>query len=220
MNDLPIYQSIALDLAQRIANQEFPENSKLSGRSLLTSQYHVSSETIRKSVSLLRDAGILNVSQGKEITIQSREKASEYLNRYNDYLGSAYSLRQELEQLLREKKETDAKFDALIAQVINYSDRLRNLTPYNPVEIEIRPGAHVIGKTIADIRLWQSTGATIIALRRDKGVTISPGPYVQLQIGDRLVIVGNGDVYDKTAQFLNAPPLSEKEGEEGQESQG
>jgi len=210
MNDLPIYQSIALDLAQRIANQELPENSKLSGRTLLTSQYHVSSETIRKSVSLLRDAGILNVSQGKEITIKSREKACQYLNRYNEYLGSAYSLKQELEQLLREKKETDAKFDALIAQVINYSDRLRNLTPYNPVEVEIRPGAHVTGKTIADIRLWQSTGATIIALRRDKGVTISPGPYVQLQAADHLVIVGEGDTYEKTERFLNAPPLSDQ----------
>ncbi|WP_438431451.1 TrkA C-terminal domain-containing protein [Gorillibacterium sp. sgz500922] len=208
MNELPIYQSIALDLAQRIANGEFPENSKLSGRSLLTSQYHVSSETIRKSVSLLRDAGILNVSQGKEITIRSREKARDYLNRYNEYLGSAYSLKQELEQLLRAKKETDAKFDALITQVINYSDRLRNLTPYNPVEVEIRPGAHVIGKTIADLRLWQSTGATIIALRRDQGVTISPGPYVKLQAADRLVIVGEGDTYEKTERFLNAPPLS------------
>ncbi|WP_305956399.1 cation:proton antiporter regulatory subunit, partial [Xanthomonas oryzae] len=92
-------------------------------------------------------------------------------------------------------------------------------TPYNPVEVEVEQGSHVIGKTIADIRLWQSTGATIIALRRDNGVIISPGPYAQLQAGDRIVIVGMGDVYDKTYRFLNAPILPEKDEEKEEEKE-
>ena len=42
------YLHIARDLAARIAKGEFPEGSKLFGRSMLASEYAVSPETIRR----------------------------------------------------------------------------------------------------------------------------------------------------------------------------
>lgn len=97
------YKSIALDIAQRIVSGELPENSKISGRSLLAGQYHVSPETIRKAMVLLKEEGIVAVSQGKEITIVSAVKAHEYISR-NNYLKSVYSLKQEIQQLMAEKR--------------------------------------------------------------------------------------------------------------------
>ncbi len=202
MQEMAGYKSIALDIAQRIVSGEFPVRSKISGRSLLAGQYHVSPETIRKSIGLLKEEGIVSVSQGKEIIVLSDEKANEYITR-NHYLKSAYSLKQDLQLLLSEKKKLDRHFDILLTEIIETSDRLQNLKPYNPVEIRISDKSHVIGKTIGMLQFWQHTGATIIALRRGTEVSISPGPHVILRENDTLVVVGDEKMYERTAQFIN-----------------
>lgn len=204
------YKSIALDIAGRIVRGELPVKSKISGRSLLSSQYHVSPETIRKAIGLLKDENIVSVSQGKEIIVISDQKALEYTNR-NNYLKSAYSLKQNLQQLLEEKKEMDRKFEALYTQIIDASDRMQNLKPYNPVEIQIGETSHVIGKSIGNLQFWQHTGATIIALRRGVEVTLSPGPHVILRANDIVIAVGDEKMYERTEQFLNQPGLNPPE---------
>ena len=196
------YKSIALDIAHRIVSGEFPVNSKISGRSLLAGQYHVSPETIRKAIGLLKDENIVSVSQGKEITIVSEEKAYDYIIRH-DYLKSVYSLKQDLQRLLEEKRKIDQKFDSLLTEIIEASDRLKNLKPYHPVEIKVEKDSHAVGKTIAELQFWQNTGATIIALRRGVQVSISPGPHVVLLENDVLVFVGDDKVYEKTYAFIN-----------------
>jgi len=202
MQDIPIYQSISLDIAHRIIKGEFPVYTKISGRTLLASQYQVSPETIRKAIGLLKTEKIVEVSQGKEIVVLSVEQAYHYVNKFK-YMKSVYSLKQDLETLLKEKKKIDQKFEEILEDIINFSDRLRNLTPYNPVEVKIPPHSHLIGTTIADHQLWQNTGATVVALRRGTEVTISPGPHVILREGDTLVVVGDDYVYQRMIEFVN-----------------
>ncbi|MDN4605047.1 TrkA C-terminal domain-containing protein [Paenibacillus sp. F6_3S_P_1C] len=202
MQEKASYKSIALDIAQRIVSGEFSKQSKLSGRSLLAGQYHVSPETIRKAMGLLKDENIVSVSQGKEIIVLSDQNALEYITR-NNYLKSTYSLKHDLQQLLLERKETDRKFETLLTQIIEASDRLKNLKPYHPVEITIGEQSHVVGRSIGDLQFWQHTGATIIALRRGTEVTISPGPHVILREGDIVIAVGNEGMYARTEQFIN-----------------
>jgi K+/H+ antiporter YhaU regulatory subunit KhtT len=196
------YKSIALDIAQRIVSGEFPVRSKISGRSLLAGQYRVSPETIRKAIGLLKDENIVSVSQGKEIIIVSDQHAHEYITR-NNYLKSVYSLKQNLQQLLMQKKEIDRQFEALLTDLINASDRLQNLKPYNPMEVKVSEHSHVVGTTIANLQFWQNTGATIIALRRGTQVSISPGPHVILRENDFLIVVGDGQVQARIDQFIN-----------------
>ena len=57
----PIYSQIALDIAYKIARGDLKENSKLTGRSLLSTSYAVSPETIRRSMRMLADVGIVDV---------------------------------------------------------------------------------------------------------------------------------------------------------------
>jgi K+/H+ antiporter YhaU regulatory subunit KhtT len=200
--DTAVYQSIALDIAQRIVSGEFPAGCRISGRSLLAGQYHVSPETIRKAIGLLKDENIVSVSQGKEIVIVSEQKAYEYITKHQ-YLKSAYSLKQELQQLLQQKRDIDRKFDSLLTEIVETSDRLKNLKPYNPVEIRVRANSYAEGKTIGDLQFWQNTGATIIALRRGTQISISPGPHVILLGDDVLVIVGSEKAYERTEAFIN-----------------
>lgn len=197
----PIYQAIALDIAQRIINDEFPEGSKVSGRSLLAGHYNVSPETIRKAIALLKDGDVVSVSQGKEVTVISVGKAYHFIEHYKS-TESAYSLKQELEILLNQKRETDQRFEEVLTEIINLSDRLKNLTPYNPVEIEVPADSGAVGQSIADLKLWQHTGATVVAVRRGTEIIISPGPLAVLRPSDRLVVVGREDVMERVLSFL------------------
>ena len=197
-----IYRSIALDIAQRIINGEFPEGMKLSGRSLLASQYNVSPETIRKAITLLKEENVVAVSQGKEISILSIQKCYYFIEHCKSS-DSVYSLRQDAECLLKKKREIDKHLEGILNDIINYSDRLRNLTPYNPVEIEVCIASHVISKKISDIQLWQHTGATIVAIRRGTEIIISPGPNAIIDANDRIVVVGNSDVLERTVAYIN-----------------
>ncbi|MCR8643311.1 GntR family transcriptional regulator [Paenibacillus sp. N1-5-1-14] len=202
MQEITGYKSIALDIAQRIVNGEFTVGSKISGRSLLASLYHVSPETIRKAVGLLKEEGIVSVSQGKEIIVQSDERALDYITK-SSYLKSVFSLKEELENLLEEKKKIDNKFENILSDIISFSDRLQNLKPYNPTEIRVKETSHAIGKTIGNLEFWQQTGATIIALRRGTSISISPGPHVIIQENDVLILVGDGEVLQRTNKFIN-----------------
>ncbi len=199
---LPIYHSIALDIAQRIINGDFPVGTKISGRSLLAGQYNVSPETIRKAISLLKDSAVVNVSQGKEVLVTSVDKAYHFIEHHKS-MHSVYSLKQDLEILLLQKQELDNRFEEVLTQIIRYSDRLKNLTPYNPVEVTIPEDSHVIGRNIAEIKLWQHTGATIVAIRRGTEIIISPGPMAVINPLDKLVIVGNEDIVQETIRFIN-----------------
>jgi K+/H+ antiporter YhaU regulatory subunit KhtT len=197
----PIYHSIALDIAQRIVNNEFPVNSKISGRTLLASNYNVSSETIRKAVSLLKDANIVSVSQGKEVVILSIEEAYHFITHHKS-MQSVYCLEQELALLLAQKQGIDKRLQEIFSEIIEYSDQLKNLSPYNPIEIKVPPRSHIVGRTIADIKLWQRTGATIVAIRRDSEISISPGPSAMIQPHDHLIVVGKGNLLQKVTHFI------------------
>ena len=48
-----------------------------------------------------------------------------------------------------------------------------------------------IGQSIGALKFWQSTGGTIVAIRRGQTVILSPGPYAELYDGDVLVLVGS-----------------------------
>lgn len=196
------YQTIAADIAKRIISEEFPVGTKLSGRTLLASQYSVSPETIRKAVAILKEANIVTVSQGKEIIIESSSQA-EYFITHNQEMTYAYSLRQELEILLEQKEENDRRFRGIVNEIMRYADRLKNITPYNPLEIRVPRHSHAVGKRLQDIQLWQHTGATVIAIRRGTEINVSPGPTAVLQPEDRLVIIGADDVLQKVAAFID-----------------
>lgn len=194
-----MYRSIALDLAQRIINGEF--SAKIPGRTVLSSSYNVSSETIRKAIALLKLKNVVSVSQGKEVAVISIQNAYTFIEHYKN-TESMFSLRQQVDTLLCQKREIDTKLEEILAEIINYADKLRNLSPYNPVEIQVQESDSMAGHSVADVQLWQHTGATIVAVRRGEHMLISPGPNEKIVPGDRIVIVGDSGVLERTINFL------------------
>jgi DNA-binding GntR family transcriptional regulator len=74
---LPQYMRIAASVASRIAMGEFREGQRISGRSVLSSEYGVSPETVRKALRVLADLGVVSVREGSGTVVVSSEKAGQ-----------------------------------------------------------------------------------------------------------------------------------------------
>jgi len=192
-----------MDIAARIAAGDFEDRKKISGRSLIASEYNVSPETARKAVCLLADMKVVEVVEKKGIYILSADNAKRYLDS-TSHLQERYQLRTELRALVEQYREVGK-------QILDVAERLMkaHATPI-PTErsvpnYEVRLSEHSdkIGLSIGDLRFWQVTGATIVAIRRNQNTILSPGPYAQLYAGDMIVFTGSEKCVAAVQSFLN-----------------
>ena len=93
------YQTIARDIAIRIMNNEWPENHKISGRSLLSSEYNVSPETVRRALALLSDMKVVTIKKNSGVYILSADNAKRYLSDFDD-IKDQKDMQNELKELI------------------------------------------------------------------------------------------------------------------------
>jgi K+/H+ antiporter YhaU regulatory subunit KhtT len=198
---VPRYKQIALDIASRIASGEFKEGSRVFGRSSLAGEYNVSPETIRRAIILLEDMQVVEATAGSGVVITSTKNAHKYMESYKSK-ESISSLRTEVISLLEKKKSIESEIMEIIDKIIDYSERLKNTNPMNPVEISLHDESHLIGRTISESKFWQNTGATIIGIRRGADVILSPGPYMEFEKGDKILAVGDAEIIERAKEFM------------------
>ncbi|MBC8060479.1 MAG: GntR family transcriptional regulator [Clostridiaceae bacterium] len=202
MPESSIYQQISIDIANRIVNGEFVVGTKIHGRSTLAGRYNVSPETIRRAVTLLEDMKIVEVAQGSGITVKSKDEAFKFIERFKNK-ESMSSVKKDIENLLYEKRKLEDNLISCVDKLIDYSQRFKNSNPLAPIELEVPINSRLVGKTIAEVNFWQSTGATIIGIRRDKSLILSPGPYATFMNGDIFIMVGDESSFERVKTFLN-----------------
>ena len=200
------YLQIALDLARRIASGELAEGSRIYGRSIMASEYNVSPETIRRALWLLADMKVVEIQQRSGVTVLSADSARRYIAKFEDNVD-VHALQKQLRELFDEyaslHSRTTKVLVALLASQETYTAASQPLPNY---EVKVPRDSCVIGKSIGDLKFWQSTGGTIIAIRRGQHVILSPGPYAQLFAGDVIILVG-----DRSAVEAANHLISEKE---------
>lgn len=197
----PVYSRIALDIAVRIGRGELKEGTKLSGRSLMASQYRVSPETIRRSFRLLADMQIIEVLPNSGTFVKSRENAARYIEKFNNNRDFR-NLKNELKGLLNERDTVNIKIVDIIDEIFDLSERLRNTNPFYTLDFEIPDNSPVIGKTINDTYFWQNTGATVVAIKRGDKLILSPGPYHVFKSKDIVMVTGELDVLHRVEELL------------------
>ena len=74
--------------------------------------------------------------------------------------------------------------------------------PFPNYEVPVPKDSPMIGRSISALKFWQSTGGTVVAIRRGQTVVLSPGPYAELYAGDVVVLVGS----PAAAEAAQAPP--------------
>ncbi|ALP91593.1 TrkA C-terminal domain-containing protein [Clostridium butyricum] len=200
-SSIPTYKKIALDIANKIQINNILEGDILHGRSTLSSKYNVSPETIRRSMILLEDVEVVKTIKGKGILVLSREKAISFLNR-NKSIDSIRSYKTEIDKLLNNRKEIENQLLKSIQGIIDYSSRFNEVNNIIPLEFVVPENCLYIGKTVGEIMFWQNTGATLIAVKRNDELLLSPGPYISLNPNDVLIVVGNDNIRNSVPQFL------------------
>jgi K+/H+ antiporter YhaU regulatory subunit KhtT len=197
----PRYQQIATDIASKIVDKHFKVGDKIYARSSIASQYGVSSETARRAICILSDMEIVETTKGSGVIIKSYEKAFDFVRQYND-IQTVNNLKQNiLESVQRQKKELEYFNDSL-TKLIERTDRFRSINPFVPFEIEITTQTPHLNKTISEVNFWHNTSATIIAIKRDNMMLMSPGPYALLSSQDIVYFVGDENCLARVQKFL------------------
>lgn len=198
----PVYSQIALDIALRIARGDLEENTKIYGRSVMSSEYGVSPETIRRAMKLLEDMNIVEVRQNSGALIRSAQKAKEYVERFGRQ-NDIRTHQKKLAELLASQQAMNGQIAEVVNSVIHINEHFSQSNPFPNYEAEVCEGAAVIGRTLGDMMFWQKTAATVIAIRRDDRIILSPGPYAVLQAGDVVIFVGDANSAQTVTDFLS-----------------
>lgn len=197
------YLQIALDIATRIASGSLPEGSRLYGRSVLASEYAVSPETIRRALRLLADMKVVEIKPQSGALVLSVENACQYLENFSE-AAETRMLRERLKEILGQYGELNRKMAETVKALIKSQEIFSAGEPLPNYEIPVPKGSPVQGKSIGELKFWQSTGGTIVAVRRGPSVILSPGPYAELYEGDVIVLVGNASAIQAARRFVSA----------------
>ncbi len=194
------YLKIAVDIAARIVAGDLEIGEKIKGRSVLSTEYNVSPETIRRAMSVLSDKEVVKVNIGSGITVLSREKAVAFVKSFRDD-ESISELNLNLHTLFEKRKEIDEQISGTTKRIIDMYKYMRT-DLITPVEVALPEDSHVIGQSIGALQIWHNTGATIIGIVQNNNVIISPGPYYEFALNDNVLIVGDENVIERFNIFI------------------
>ena len=198
----PIYYQVAFDIASKIVTGDLKEGDRFSGRSLMGSQYGVSPETIRRALGHLNDLGIVSIKNNSGSTVLSQKRAKEYVEQYQANLD-LLSLKIRLREMVAQRDALNGEINRISEQIVNLLERFRSSDRFRTYEFPIQGDCPVAGQTIGTIRFRQRTGATIVAIQKGTQLHLSPGPDMELDQGDVLVVACELSHIDQVAQLLD-----------------
>lgn len=198
------YLQIALDLATRIAKGELAEGSRIYGRSVMASEYNVSPETIRRALRLLADMKVVEVKPQSGAKVLSADSARRYIENFEEG-ADVHAMRAQLKSLLEEYDQLSRRLTETVTALIKSRETFAAAGESLPnYEVPVPKDSPLIGKSIGALKFWQSTGGTIVAIRRGQTVILSPGPYAELYGGDIIVLVGSPAAAEAAHHLVSA----------------
>ena len=196
------YQQIAADIAAKIADHQYQIGEKIYARSLIASQYAVSSETARKAIAILADLEIVDTVKGSGVRIKSYEKAVTFVKQYRNG-GTVAELRQDAIQCLNRLTKDGNELREAVGKLLDHTDRFRLLNPLAPYSARVPEDSHCVGQSLSSLNFWQNTAATVVGIRRGETLILSPGPYAEFTAEDTIYFIGEETCVERVAALLN-----------------
>ena len=149
---------------------------------------------------MLAELGIVEAEKGSGVTVKSRENAALFISEggTQDPLLPQNSIAEKLEKQMKEIAELKEEIEMLV----DLTERFRSTNPFIPFEITMEGKFPSIGKKISDLCFWQSTSATVVAIKKKGVLILSPGASTLLEDGDVLYFVGDEGSYSRVKHFL------------------
>lgn len=193
----PRYVEIAKDLAKKIEIETIKVDDVLKGRTLLSSEYNVSSETIRKAINILASEHIVRVKHGYGVIVISKENASKFLKKMQE-TSVDNTLVEETNDLIKKRNELNEEISKNIALLVKKTSNT-SVKDIEFHELTITDDCWVINQTIGDVYFYNYTEATIVAIKRGDKLIVSPGPDFTFIANDVLIVVGKDNLSYKRA---------------------
>lgn len=197
----PKYQQIALELAKRISDGRYAEGEKLHARSTIATNFHVSPETARKAIIVLGDIGVVTVKHGSGFFVASSAKATEFIEQYQD-VESIENVKREIHESAKRQQAESQHFLGLLNSLVEQTQRYNEDNKLQPYEVVVKEG--FAASTVSELNFWHNTGATIVAIKHQNKMIVSPGPLTVIEPGDFVYVVGDELAYQRVANFLTA----------------
>jgi K+/H+ antiporter YhaU regulatory subunit KhtT len=197
----PVYSQIALDVALRIARGELKENTKIYGRSVMSSEYGVSPETIRRAMKLLEDMEIVEIKQNSGVRVISAENARRYVEKFSRQ-NDIRTYQASLHELLAQQEAIGRQIAEVAGSIVRINEKFSEINPFHNYEVRVPANSPVIGKTLGELNFWQQTAATVIAIRRGEKIILSPGPYASLLADDIVIFIGDLRCIETVSAFI------------------
>lgn len=204
----PRYQQIAADIAQKITAGTYQVGDKIYSRSSLASQYGVSSETARRAICVLSDRQIVEVNKGSGAVIRSYQEALNFVKQFAE-IESIADIKQNIQDSVQRQLNELDFFQSALSDLIDRTDRFRAVNPFTPFEIIITHQTPYLGMTVTEVNFWLHTNATIIAIRRNDKLLLSPGPYARFEENDLIYFIGEDDCLKRVECFLYPADLTQ-----------
>ena len=201
---LPAYAQVAYDIASKIATGELKEGDRFSGRSLMSSQYGVSSETIRRAINHLSNLGIVSIRTNIGATVLSQQRAAEYVEQYQAN-RDLLTLKAKLRDMIARRDALNVEINEIFQQMSDLWERFYASNRSRTYEFCIQPNSIADGKTIGELQFRQQTGATIVAVLKNGRPQLSPGPQTRLDAGDTLIVTGEISQIHFVSILVNQP---------------
>ncbi len=198
---IPRYQQIAIDIASKIAKEEYAIGQKIHGRSYIASKYSVSPETARRAFCILSDLDIVSPEKGSGMRIKSKSAAVEFINQFQGRKTIATLKNSIMRNIQRQQKEITSLSQEL-SELIAATEHYRSMNPLMPYSLQITQDCKFLNKTIQELQFWQHTGATLVAIKRNQTLLRSPGPYASLQENDIIYFVTQKDSHNEVKDYL------------------
>lgn len=198
----PRYLQIAAAIASKIADRQYLVGEKIYASSSLASQYKVSSETARRAICVLADLDIVESEKGSGVKIKSYENALKYMQQIQD-VDTIVDIKDKLLVEIEEQNQINHKMKDHLLQLIDKADRFKDVNPFVPYQFLIEEGMEHVGQSLAETNFWHQTSATIIGIKRNQEIVMSPGPYATLLPKDTLYFVGDEQCIEKVKRFFN-----------------
>jgi len=156
----------------------------------MSSEYGVSPETIRRAFSLLEELQVVQVFQNSGVLVRSKENAAKYIARHGNR-NATRTLLVRMRELIEAHENIERELFEITKSLIDSTERFTASNPFYTFECTLVPSSSTLHKTLGELSFWQQTHATVIAIRREGSIILSPGPDIVLEALDVLVLVGD-----------------------------
>ena len=106
-------------------------------------------------------------------------------------------------QKISEQEKDLQELKNLVTVYLDQTKRVQKKYPLEPYGLKLTEDSELLGKSLAEAKVWHHTGAVIVGIERDEHLLISPSPYQTFEKNDLIYFVGEEASYSRMKNLFH-----------------